>query len=291
MVYLSVGQIIRSDCILCTSICAVDTKMAPCKETLISIVFAIATLVTCQNSDMNFDMEIKEGKARFVEKIRTNLQQNTVRYDVPAHNNVFETHKMQDFKSGLQITCLPKLEQCRLRTIAGSVAAPAGNLTESIVHSWNQGINSISHDESVVVTEYYYLESKINDTFGMGKDLRKFLDSFGYPLYKEVKVPEDATIMNITSRGPTRVKRQMQTLNNDCNGEGFKTVYGVDSGASCNYLKICQDVREVNQQYVFADCNNVHITSPLVYRCQCCPAATSIVVNGNQCACSKMGMK
>lgn len=44
-------------------------------------------------------MEIREGKARFVEKIQTNLQQNTVRYDVPAHNNVLETHKMQDFKA------------------------------------------------------------------------------------------------------------------------------------------------------------------------------------------------
>lgn len=65
----------------------------------------------------------------------------------------------------------------------------------------NQGINSISHDDSVVVREYYYLESEITDTTGLGSELRKFLDSFKYPLYKEVKVPNDAIIMNVTTGG------------------------------------------------------------------------------------------
>lgn len=37
-----------------------------------------------------------------------------------------------------------------------------------------------------------------------------------------------------------RVKRSITTLNNDCRGKAAKIVFGIDSGKSCNHLKMCE---------------------------------------------------
>ncbi|XP_052093877.1 uncharacterized protein LOC127729942 isoform X2 [Mytilus californianus] len=242
---------------------------------------------------LKFDLNIKEGNSRFVENIQTDLQQNTVRYDVPAHNNVYETHRLQDFKAGLQVMCFPALKHCRLREMKSTTVADAGNLTEALVHSWNQGVNSISSDNSVLVPEYFYLDSEITDTVFMGEKLIKFYQSFKYPLFREIKVPNDGVLVNMTTKqGQRRMKRSgYQTLSNDCLGETFKTVYGIDSGRSCNYMRICEQKAEVNGEWVFTDCNNVHITSPLVYRCQCCPDVENVSLHSDQCTCQKLNMK
>lgn len=40
---------------------------------------------------------------------------------------------------------------------------------------------------------------------------------------------------------------------------------------------------------VLTDCNNVHITSPLVHRCICCSWVTSINLASGDCRCVRMG--
>ncbi|CAG2237370.1 unnamed protein product [Mytilus edulis] len=148
---------------------------------------------------LKFDLNIKEGNARFVENIETDLQQNTVRYDVPAHNDVYETHRLQDFKAGLQVTCFPALKHCRMREMKSTTVANAGNLTESLVHSWNQGVNSISSADSVLVKEYFIWTVRLLTHF-YGEKLRYFYQSFEYPLFREIRVPNEGRLVNMTSK-------------------------------------------------------------------------------------------
>lgn len=63
----------------------------------------------------------------------------------------------------------------------------------------NKGVNSISSENTQVIEEKYYVDGEeVNNTVSLGEDLRKFYEKFGYPLYKEKKIPEDAEILNIS---------------------------------------------------------------------------------------------
>ncbi|CAG2239356.1 unnamed protein product [Mytilus edulis] len=239
--------------------------------------------------DLKFDYQIREGNARFVENIETNLGKNIVKIHTPAHNDVLESYLMQDFQKGKQIRCLPSLRQCRLRDIDRKTSSDAGKVTESYVHSWNKGTNSISSTNATVIKEMYYVDGEeVVNTVELGEDLRTFYESFEYPLYIEKNIPSDAKVLNIASSSGRRFKRQFQSLNNGCDGQDPKRVFGVDSGRSCNYLKICEEVAVVNGNRVFTDCDNVHITSPLAYVCVCCPWVTVINPKGSECTCTKM---
>ena len=46
----------------------------------------------------SFDLHIVERPVRYVQKVVTDLAENHVTYHVPSHNNVLESHKIQDFK-------------------------------------------------------------------------------------------------------------------------------------------------------------------------------------------------
>ncbi|XP_063444131.1 uncharacterized protein LOC134724803 [Mytilus trossulus] len=238
--------------------------------------------------DLKFDYQVSEGRARFVENIETNLGKNIVKIHTPAHNDVLESHLMQDFQKGKQIRCLPSLHQCRLRDIDRQTSADAGQVTESYVQSWNKGTNSISSNNAIVIRELYFVDGeKVTDTVSLGEDLREFYESFEYPLYIEKKIPSDAGVLNITNYSERRLKRVFKTLQPCDNGQPPETVYGISTGMSCNYLKICGDtLQNVNGNYVLQGCENVHITSPLAYMCSCCSPVTEI--NTNTCQCTKM---
>ncbi|XP_071153294.1 uncharacterized protein [Mytilus edulis] len=240
--------------------------------------------------DLKFDYQISEGKARFVENIETNLGKNIVKIHTPAHNDVLESYLMQDFQKGKQIRCLPSLRQCRLRDIDRKTSSDAGKVTESFVHSWNKGTNSISSINATVIREMYYVDGEeVANTVSLGEDLRKFYESFEYPLYMEKNIPTDAVVLNITNTSGRRFKRTITPLSPCDNGAVPRIVYGMDNGRSCNYLKICGDIISVNNKMVFSDCGNLHIESPLAYMCLCCPEITKINPYGGQCQCSKMG--
>ena len=46
----------------------------------------------------SFDMNIVERPARYVQRVVTDLSDNHVMYQTPAHNTVLESHKIQDFQ-------------------------------------------------------------------------------------------------------------------------------------------------------------------------------------------------
>ncbi|XP_063420184.1 uncharacterized protein LOC134705371 [Mytilus trossulus] len=238
--------------------------------------------------DMKFGYQISEGNARFIEDIETNLGTNIVKIHTPAHNNVMESYLMQDFQRSLQITCLPSLNHCRLREIDSEIGVDAGKISEAFVYSWNKGINSISKSTSRVVTELYYVDGdEVTDTVSLGEDLRQFYQGFGYKLYLEKKIPQDAKILNITRPTGKRVKR-MTTLNFDCGDDGIQILYGLDEGTNCNYLKICKEAVVRNGQAILTDCGDIHITSPMVYKCLCCAGVTEINLGADNCRCNEM---
>ncbi|XP_063419897.1 uncharacterized protein LOC134705058 [Mytilus trossulus] len=200
-------------------------RMKICVMLLVSFVTAF---------DLKFDYQISEGKARFVENIETNLGKNIVKIHTPAHNDILESYLMQDFQKGMQIRCLPSLLQCKLRVIDRKTSSDAGKVTESFVHSWNKGTNSITSINATVVIEMYYVDDKeVVDTVAIGEDLRRFYESFEYPLYLEKKIPSDAEVLNITNSSGRRFKRTFIPLNlNNCKGQQPKQVFGVDTGRS-----------------------------------------------------------
>ncbi|XP_063402449.1 uncharacterized protein LOC134686697 [Mytilus trossulus] len=255
---------------------------------------AVFLCVVTADMDMKFGYHVVEGNARYLENIETNLAENTVKIHTPAHNDVMESYQIQDFRQGMQMKCLPSVEQCRLRDIDRKTAGDAGQVTEGFIHSWNKGDNTINSDNEKVVKEMYYINlDQVVDVKSLEGALKKFYQDFNYPVYKEKKIPDDAEMLNITrstgykNKGG-RVKRQFTTLNNDCKQQQAKTIFGIDSGRSCNHLKMCETKERRNGRWVLTDCDNVHITSPLVYLCVCCPWVTSIDLNGNECACSRM---
>ncbi|XP_063420750.1 uncharacterized protein LOC134705967 [Mytilus trossulus] len=256
--------------------------------TMLGLSLCVLFLSAVAAYEMKFDYHISEGKARFLEKIETNLEKNVVKIHVPAHNDILESYRMQDFQKGKQITCLPSLRECRLRDIDRQIAVDAGQMTEAFIRSWNNGVNSITSSNSTVIEELYYLSGEIIDTVTLGESLKQFFEGFGFPLYQETKIPQGAEVLKIVKSSGTRVKRSLGTLSSDCKGQAPKRKYGVDSGASCNYLKICSKVGIVNGAQVFTDCNNIHIHSPLAYVCVCCPWVTQIDLKGHDCACTKM---
>ncbi|XP_052090101.1 uncharacterized protein LOC127726690 [Mytilus californianus] len=241
------------------------------------------------NMDMKFGYDVIEGNARYSENIETNLEKNVVKIHTPAHNDVMESYQIQDFSQGQQMKCLPSLEQCRLRDIDRATAGDAGQVTEGFIHSWNKGDNTINSENEEVVKEMFYVNlDEVIDVNFLAGALKDFYQDFKYPVYMEKKIPQDAEILNITGSAGGRVKRQMNTLNNECKGKKPKTIFGIDSGRSCNHLKMCQTKELRNGQWILTDCGNTHITSPLVYICVCCPWVTTIDRNGNECACSRM---
>ena len=63
----------------------------------------------------------------------------------------------------------------------------------------NQGINSISDNDSEKITEMYYIDTReIINTVFLGEGLSEFYESFRLPLYYEKKIPKDAKIFNMT---------------------------------------------------------------------------------------------
>ncbi|VDI75371.1 Hypothetical predicted protein [Mytilus galloprovincialis] len=257
---------------------------------LMILINAIFLSVVTANMNMKFGYHIVEEKARYFENIETNLEKNTVKIHTPAHNDVMESYLIQDFRQGQQMKCLPSLRQCRLRDIDRKTAVDAGQTTEAFIHSWNKGDNTINNANEKVVMEMYYADfDEIINDISLRGTLQEFHEDFKYPVYKEKKIPDDSEVLNITRSAGGRVERAVIVITDySCNGLAPKIVFGIDTGRSCNHLKICQSMERRNGRWILTDCGNIQILSPMVYQCLCCPWVTSVNPNGNECDCTRM---
>lgn len=252
------------------------------------LINALSLSVITANMDMKFGYHVIEGNTSYLENIETNLERNVVKIHTPAHNDIMESYLIQDFRQGQQIKCLPALKQCRLRDIDRETVADAGQITEGFIHSWNKGENPINGENEEVVMEMYYANlDEVIDDISLRGALKEFHQDFKYPVYKEKKIPEDAEILNITRSTGGRVKRSVVEIM-DCYGQHPKVFFGMESGTSANRLKRCQTIERRNAQHILADCDDISITSPLIYQCICCPWATYIDLTRSDCQCLKM---
>ncbi|VDI61490.1 Hypothetical predicted protein [Mytilus galloprovincialis] len=255
-------------------------------HSLMILINAVFLSVVTASMNMKFGYHVIDGNAKYLEKIETNLEENTVKIHTPAHNDVMESYLLQDFRQGQQMKCLPSVKQCRLRDIDRATAGDAGQVTEGFIHSWNkgEGDNTIYSENEELVKEMYYINlDKVIDDNSLEGALKEFHQDFRYPVYEEKKIPQDAEVLNITGPAGSRVKRSMMTYRRNCHGQQPKIVFVIDTDRSDNRLKICQ-----RERYILTDCGNIHITSPMVYQCVCCPWVTSVSTTGD-CQCHRMG--
>ena len=249
---------------------------------LVGLVCLVAVVTA---SKFDFEIEVLEKHTRFSQKIATDLNENQVFYDTPAHNDVFESHVIQDFKQGLQLSCVTSLRECHLTDIDLENYPNAGNTTEGIVHMWNKGVNSIVDEASTLVEHKLILTgTEIVNTAFLSLEMRSMLTKFGFPLYKAEPIPKDAVVEKL--KYAPRHKRQTGGLNQfDCGTQEPEVKYGYTDGRSCNHLFLCQPRTDSNGGVT---CGNRHITVNLFYRCLCCPGHFTLNDPKN-CQCFRFG--
>ncbi|XP_052097997.1 uncharacterized protein LOC127732853 [Mytilus californianus] len=258
---------------------------------IIMILTNILCLLVVTAYEMKLGYQIKDGNVIYEKELETNREMNVLKIHILAHNEVMESYSMQDFQKGQQITCIPSLHQCRFREIKTENNAGASLIMETFIQSlFNKGYSKPEAHTTIGRELFHMDKNEMVDQYILEEDLREFYHGFGFPLYKEKKILNDAKIFNITRfKAGRRVKRSFTRLEVDCYGQYPTVKYGVISGTSSNRIKICNGAARINGQMVFPDCDNVSITSSLVRMCVCCPYVTYIDLTRDDCACTEMG--
>ncbi|CAC5394853.1 unnamed protein product [Mytilus coruscus] len=231
--------------------------------------------------DVKLGYLINDGKASYEKEMETNREMNILKIHTLAHNEVLETYSMQNFQKGQQITCIPSLKQCIFRENKAERNADANLIMETFI---------ISEAHSTIGGELFHVDKdEMVDTIILEEHLREFYHGFGFPLYKENEILNDAKIFNIRNlKTGRRVKRALIAFPTECYGQNPTMKYGISSGTSSNRLQMCNRVGRLNGRMVFLDCDNVSINSPRAYMCVCCPYVTYIDTTRNDCACTRM---
>ncbi|OPL33528.1 hypothetical protein AM593_05557, partial [Mytilus galloprovincialis] len=73
-------------------------KNSTMNHSLMILINAVFLSVVTASMDMKFGYHVIDGNAKYLEKIETNLEENTVKIHTPAHNDVMESYLLQDFR-------------------------------------------------------------------------------------------------------------------------------------------------------------------------------------------------
>ncbi|CAG2231237.1 unnamed protein product [Mytilus edulis] len=204
--------------------------------------------------DMKLGYLINDGNASYKREMEINQEMNILKIHTLAHHEVLESYSMQNFQKGQQITCIPSVNQSRFRENKSEHNADTSLIMETFRQSLLNEINSISraHTHTTIGRELFHVDKdEMVDPSILEGDLRAFYHGFGFPLYKEKKIQDDAKILN---------NRSIKAAQEDLMGK-----------------------------WVFPDCDNVSVNSPHAYMCICCPYVTYIVTTRNDCVCTRMG--
>ena len=74
--------------------------------------------------DANFKVRINEKRSRFIEKLKINMEEDTVRFTVPKHNNVNKSDVLLEFNLNLTITRLSDKRVCYIKPMDEGVRSP-----------------------------------------------------------------------------------------------------------------------------------------------------------------------
>ncbi|VDI01329.1 Hypothetical predicted protein [Mytilus galloprovincialis] len=218
---------------------------------------------------LDYDINVIEGKARFLQRIQSNIYDNVVYYHNPKHNDISETHMMQDFTRGLQISCWPELHQCFIGDIDKTLYPDPGTTIQSIGHMWSKGINSMNGDNAHTTHKYWIVNgTEITDFVHLGSHLRDLVTKFNYPLFPISYLPSNAEF--ITGNFPTNTHKRQMTNTATCSDGSFPSPkYGWTNGR-CDYLNFCKYIGVVGGHEKY-DCGNNHVVGRQAFTCFCCP--------------------
>ncbi|XP_062595240.1 uncharacterized protein LOC134256571 [Saccostrea cucullata] len=214
-----------------------------------------------------FHIPVLENANIFNQMIRTNLIDDVVEFHTPAHNEILETFKIQDFKQGLQAFCMPAKHECFVSHLNKSHYPNAGHMMEGFAHVWNNGLNWMtSKNTQTIQQRWIKTHSAIPNT---STHINKFLALHGFPVYKLEKIPDDAVLLKDVSH-----RRDLIDADKQC-APGIRPIrrYGYTKTGGCDWLYFCPTSTETSRTQVKTNigCENKHITDQIFYSCLCCP--------------------
>lgn len=136
--------------------------------------------------DANFKVRIREKGTRFIEKIKINEQENTVRFAVPKHNDIDKSEVLLEFNLNLTITRLSDKRVCYIKPMDEGLRSP---------RKLKSDLNYVSHAKPGIKKAGSFLSSTQWRTDGKvePKDLPPVVVRFcaGFPVYQLKKISED----------------------------------------------------------------------------------------------------
>ena len=136
--------------------------------------------------DANFKVRINEKGSRFIEKIKINVAENTVRFTVPKHNNVDKSDVLLAFNLNLTITRLSDKRVCYIKPMDEGLRSP---------RKLRSDLNYLRHVRPGMKKAGSFLSSTEWGADGQveSKDLPPAVVRFcaGFPVYRLKEISED----------------------------------------------------------------------------------------------------
>ncbi|VDI55656.1 Hypothetical predicted protein [Mytilus galloprovincialis] len=226
-----------------------------------------------------FDLHVAEKGALFDQSIDTDIINDIIYYHTPAHNDLDEMYKVQDFKHNIEVSCYPSKLECYKTYLDRTVYKDATETTESLVKGYKYNGNQISGEEPTsVFLKNWYKKGVILDLNLLGsKSAKEFVEGFGFQLHEVGLIPENSEILqNTNTTTGERKKRQLVSM--DCaNGAEPTIKYGYTNTQGCDWLYVCEPTlsNEGNgiseELELELDCPRSHVRDRVYMTCLCCP--------------------
>lgn len=236
-------------------------------------IFVSLAVISCEDHNagkLDIAIRVTEGRARFVQKISSNIYDNIVHYHNPKHNNILESHTMQDFNKGHYISCMPETQQCFIGNLDKAIYPDAPSTIENIAHMWNRGINSIDY-RNTTKTYYNWIinGTEITDLIFLHQSLRQFVTSFNFPLYPVTEVQTNSKVL---TGDLTSTKNRRFPMARHCPDGSHGTKQYAYTSLRCDYLYFCDQLRS-DAIRDYKGCDYKHVNGRQYFVCVCCPGA------------------
>ncbi|XP_062588957.1 uncharacterized protein LOC134250616 [Saccostrea cucullata] len=243
------------------------------------ILFIIICAFASTNAHTSsFYIPIREKSAIFNQEISTNLIEDVVEFHTPAHNNVLETFKIQDFKNNVQAFCMPQKKECFVSELNRTHYPNAGQMMESFAHVWNTDVIGMDSEHTHTLHQRWYKSAAVQSLSEFSTRMRQFLHSYGYPIFQLKKIEDDALILEDDTDIVSRPERTLIPNNKQCD-PGVTPVrrYGYTLTNGCDWLYFCDTTTNVLEGNHLGTqingCTNTHVRDQVFYSCLCCPNA------------------
>ncbi|XP_013381418.1 uncharacterized protein LOC106152408 [Lingula anatina] len=239
-----------------------------------------------------FSVQVREGKADFIEKVEIDMVKRQTYVHVPAHNTLQETETLSDIKNGHSILCYKRDGYCILRQVEDTGFGDIDALKRGMENVQIKG-GQMSANASLVVHQYLSVSLEpITDLSFLTSDAITFLG--GRPLHNSTtyKLPPNAKFLADSAVDKGKQKRALQKIAYKvfhsvdskvftyvfrCEGGKMpEDIWGYTASSACEYINVC-GYDKYNHE-----CPEIHFTQRTLLKCSCCPG----VYVKSKCLCS-----